>query len=349
MLYINGRFLTQPMTGVNRFSYELTKALSEEGYDFTIICPKQDLSKDYDISGFNIVKYGFGKSHIWEIFSLPLFFIDKKENFLISFSGLGPVGVKNKITTIHDVAHLVNPQWYSLLYRLFYRLFEPLVLKSCKRIITVSEFSKSEILKHYNFICPDDIHVIYNACNKEWTVPADSTIATSDYILCVSSIDPRKNFPILLKAFKEMPDVNLKIVGGKNAVFENQMLDIPRNVEFLGRVTDEELAHLYSNAIAFIYPTLYEGFGLPPIEASHFGCPILVSDIPVLKEVCGDSAIYFNPYSHESIIDAVHTIIFMPEEQRRVLINAGMNNLVRFSWKISAERLVLLLKNLKIY
>ena len=119
MLYINGRFLTQPLTGVNRFSYEITKALHKCGCDFVVVCPKQKIREEYDITGLNIIHYGFGKSHVWELFSLPFFFVRKSKDILVSFSGLGPIAVRSKITTIHDVAHLENPRWYSLPYRMF--------------------------------------------------------------------------------------------------------------------------------------------------------------------------------------------------------------------------------------
>lgn len=343
MLYINGRFLTQPLTGVNRFSYEITKALHKCGCDFVVVCPKQKIREEYDITGLNIIHYGFGKSHVWELFSLPFFFVRKSKDILVSFSGLGPIAVRSKITTIHDVAHLENPRWYSLPYRMFYRLVEPLVIYTCRKVITVSEFSKSEIIKHYPRIKADDIEVIYNACNGDWGHDAESDPHASEYFLCVSSMDPRKNFPILLSAFKELPEVNLKIVGGKNAVFNKMELEVPKNAEFLGRVSDEELATLYKNAKAFIYPSLYEGFGLPPIEASHFGCPVILSDIPVLKEICRDSAIYFNPYSLQSIIEAVNKVNSLTCQQRAEMIAKADNNIKRFTWDASARKLLKLL------
>ena len=343
MLYINGRFLTQPLTGVNRFAYEITKALYNLGYKFTIICPRHCIREEYDVAEFNIIYYGIGNSHVWELVSLPFFFFNKKDDMLVSFSGLGPLFVKNKITTIHDLAHRENPKWYSFPYRLFYQIFEPLVAKSAQKVITVSEFSKKEILKYYKSINPDKIHIIYNACNDDWEISRKRNL-TSDYVLCVSSIDPRKNFPILLDAFREIPEVKLKIAGGKNAVFSNNNLEVPSNAEFLGRVSDEELAELYQNAIAFIYPTLYEGFGLPPIEAAHFGCPAIISNIPVLREVCGDTAIYFNPHDYKSIIDAVRYTITLTEEQREMLVSASKKNLERFSWRISAQRLIEILQ-----
>ena len=346
MLYINGRFLTQPLTGVNRFAYEITKALNKCGYDFIVICPRQEICDEYDVSGIEIIKYGFGKSHIWELFSLPFFFFNKSNDILISFSGLGPIAVRNKITTIHDLAHRENPRWYSFFYRMFYKFVEPLVVNTCRKIITVSEFSKSEILKYYPGINPYDIEEIYNACNNSWGCDPIKEPAHSNYFLCVSSLDPRKNFPILLSSFSQLPDLNLKVVGGKNNVFNKQELKVPENVEFLGRVSDDELADLYTNAKAFIYPSLYEGFGLPPIEAAHFGCPVLLSDIPVFKEICRDSAIYFDPNSPESIIEAIDRVNSMNKDLRAEMIQKAIQNTERFTWDSSAKKLLMLLKQL---
>lgn len=346
MIYINGRFLTQPLTGVNRFSYEMVKAMRDNGYKFTLICPKQGVLEEYDLRDFRVIYYGIGKSHFWELFILPFYFYRKKHDILISFSGLGPLFVRNKVTTIHDLAHRVNPKWYALHYRIFYRFMEPLVARTCRCVLTVSEFSKSEIIKYYSFIKPDNIHVIYNACSQDWKLSeaVENITDKHDYMLCVSSIDPRKNFPILLEAFRKMPGIRLKVVGGKNAVFGNNVFEIPNNVEFIGRVTDLELAILYHNARAFIYPTLYEGFGLPPIEAAHFGCPVVVSDIPVLREVCANSASYFNPHDVNSIVGAVTYAINMSEDQRSELIADARQNARRFSWGKSAEKLIQILE-----
>ena len=112
------------------------------------------------------------------------------------------------------------------------------------------------------------------------------------------------------------------------------------NIEFLGRVTDEELKSLYSNAIAFIFPSLYEGFGLPPIEAMASETIVLASDIPVLREICGDSAIFFNPNDISAIRNACNSALTLTDEERKEMLLRGKKNLERFSWKLSAEKLL---------
>lgn len=345
MIYINGRFLTQPLTGVNRYAYEMVTALRKNGVDFKIICPKQNLNEVYNVCNFEIVKFGFGHSHCWEQLSLPFFFFGKKNFILVSFTGLGPIIIKSKISTIHDLAFLENPSWYSFSYRFFYRFVTPFVINSCRHILTVSNFSKSEIVRYYN-IKLSDVSVIYNACCESWNSAFFDKNLDKPYFLCVASIEPRKNFPQLIEVFRDLKDLNLLIVGSYSKVFSrNNLGTIPSNVFFLGRVDDAKLAQLYKNAKAFIYPSLYEGFGLPPIEAMHFGCPVLLSDIPVFREVCNDAAIYFNPKDKISITNAIKFFNQLDDAERIKIINAGFENIKRFSWGQSALQLIKILNS----
>lgn len=344
-IYINGRFLTQKLAGVNRFAYELTKALvSSRKLEITIVCPQLDIKPCYNVKGFNIVKYGRGSSHLWEQIVLPFFFFNKKDYVLLNFSGLGPIILKNKISTIHDLAFLYNPSWYSKSYYWFYKIMTPLMVKTAKHLLTVSECSKCDIMKIYN-VADDFVTVIYNAVDESWA--SANKKGKGDYVLCVSSIDPRKNFKMLIKAFNAMPSVKLKIVGSYDPVFCKQDLgEIPSNIEFCGRVDDSVLAELYSNAACFIYPSLYEGFGLPPIEAMHFGCPVLVSDIPVHREVCKEAALYFDPKDMTSIVSTV--LEFFNDKVQLVgkMTYLGKTVEQSYSWSKSATTLINYLKSI---
>lgn len=346
-IFVNGRFLTQRIAGVNRFAYELTKQLYKSGIEPIVICPKEGIKDDYDISLFKITKFGIGSSHIWEIFILPFYFIRKRNSIVISFTGAGHIWGPKKIVTIHDLAFKQNPLWYSCQYRILYNLLTPIAIKTSLKILTVSEFSKKEIMNYYH-VKEDKIHVIYNACNENWSnVVKYEDNSKEDYFLCVSSLDPRKNFPTLINVFKQLPNERLKIVGSYNRVFGNTKLEELGNVELLGRVSDSDLAILYKKAKGFIYPSLYEGFGLPPLESMHFGCPVLVSNIPPLREVCADAAVYFDPLNPESICESVKYISKLKENERKVLINRGYKNVsTRFSWAISAKKLIDILESI---
>lgn len=342
-IYINGRFLTQPMTGVERYAYSMCKAMARLQQPFTIVCPQAPIHQDYDVSGLTIVHYGIGNSHFWEQCVLPLFFLGKKDYLVLSFTGLGSVLIRHKVMTVHDLSFLYNRSWFSKAYYWWYRIMTPLAIKTSRHLITVSQFSKQEIMRFYPFIQEEQISVAYGAVNSTRFHRLSSVPATEHpFALAVSSIDPRKNFPMLVKAFKGIDGCLLYIVGKQNHVFSQQNgLDeeLP-NVRFLGRVSDEELTRLYNQAVCFIFPSIYEGFGLPLLEAMTCGCPVLASDIPVFREVCGDAAIYFNPYDETSIRNAIAHFLSLNKEEQEKLQTAGYEHAQRYSWEQSARSII---------
>lgn len=343
MLYINGRFLTQPMTGVERYAYSICMVLAESGQPFTVVCPKGPVRKEYDVSRLNIIHYGFGGSHFWEQCVLPWFFVGKKDYLLLSLMGLGTILIRHKIMTIHDLSFLRSPSWFSRKYYWYYKFMTPLAARTSSHIITVSEFSKSEILHFYPFLSEDKISVVYNAINSS-IFKIDNTVTTAKerFVLTVSSIDPRKNFTSLLEAFNGIKGVKLYIAGNYNKVFQKQkgLLQDRNDVKFLGRVSDSELLELYNQADCFVMPSLYEGFGLPPLESMACGCPVLVSDIPVVREICADAARYFNPHSVEDIRRAIREQLECDDSTRNEQIRRGLENLDRFSWLRSGNKIV---------
>ncbi len=348
-IYINGRFLLQPPTGVNRFAYELCKAFGELGIEFILICPSKVINKEYDIKDFNIRYFGFTSSHFWEQIILPLFFINKHNYILLNFTGLGPVIILKKIITIHDVAFLYNPLWYSFFYRIFYKILTPLCAKTSHKILTVSEFSKSEIIKFIN-IRKDKIEVVYNA------VPSVFYQKNKDnpfhnihekYILAVSSLDPRKNFEKLIKAFNKLndPSIRLFIVGGKNNIYNHTHEEHDQNdkIVWLGRVSDRELINYYKYALCFVYPSLYEGFGIPPLEAMVSQCPVIASDINVFHEIYNKAVLYVNPTDEEQISDAIRLLV-NDEKLQRKLVDLGEIQSQLYSWKKSALKVIEILR-----
>lgn len=344
MIYINGRFLSHPMTGINRFAYELCKA-SSRLFEFTIIAPRGRILPEYDVRGLKIIEYGRLKSHLWEQISLPMFLSTKKDYILLNFSGLGPVLSKSKISTIHDVSFLHNPDWFSKGYYLFYKILTPLIINTSRALLTVSEFSKSEILKYYN-VSPEKIHVIYNAVTKSLENSAADN-KKEKYILTVGSLDPRKNFKTLIRAFSDerLRHLELRIVGGANKVFGELGYDMQNspNIRFLGRVSDEELRTQYRNAHLFILASLYEGFGIPPLEALSNGCPIALSDIPVFHEVFENAAVYFNP---NDIDDIINVILKSYDNSMPPSFDPAKRVLKKFSWNTSAEKIQSILNTL---
>lgn len=168
------------------------------------------------------------------------------------------------------------------------------------------------------------------------------------YFLAVSSLDPRKNFPRLISAFLSVnfPNMKLYIIGKKDRVFRDvhSVCENQDNVIYLGYVSDEDLQQYYKNAVAFVYPSLYEGFGIPPLEAMANGCPTVVSDIEVFREVYGNSVIYVNPLDTESIADGLQRIL---DERIRIELMSKVSEVLKnYSWKSSATRIVELLRKL---
>jgi glycosyltransferase involved in cell wall biosynthesis len=169
--------------------------------------------------------------------------------------------------------------------------------------------------------------------------------------MAVASHDPRKNFNRLVEAFKQVQDenLNLLLIGGQNknfAIAESHLNETTDNrIIRLGYISDNQLAALYKEADAFIYPSFYEGFGLPNIEAMHFGCPVITSDIASCREVCGEAAVYVDPNSIQEIADAIRQI--RTNSQFKIqMASLGKIQSSKYSWEKSAQQLSLLINKI---
>lgn len=343
-IYINGRFLCNKMDGISRFSLEICKQLKSLGLDFKVIIPKWAEYENTEC--FEIVRFGNLKSHFWEQIDLLRFLNSKGSPLLLNLSGLGPLFYKNQIITIHDLSFYANKKWFSKAYTLFYSIATPILARNAKKILTVSNFSKSEIIKYLK-IEALKIEVVYNAVatdlNKEHknyqASSAVDSILNSKYILAVSSIDPRKNLQRLIDAFLvlKLEDYKLVLVGKTSSHFNVKLKSNSENIIFTGFVSDLELSLLYKNCDFFIYPSLYEGFGIPPLEAMCNGCAVMVSDIPSLREVCLDAAIYINPFETESIKRGMLRMI-EDLNLKRELKEKGSLRCDFFKWEDSGEK-----------
>lgn len=154
-------------------------------------------------------------------------------------------------------------------------------------------------------------------------------------------MSPNKNFKSIVSAIKLLGNVNYQIVvaGGTNPRVFNKSEALPPNINYIGYIQDEQLLALYRHAACFIFPSLYEGFGLPPLEAMACGCPVVVSNVASLPEVCGDAALYCNPYDPQDIADKIRRIV-TDQDLREQLRQKGFERVKQFSWERCAEETI---------
>lgn len=355
MIYINARFLSQPVTGVQRFAIEISLQLKKFlGKQVCFIAPSNIIHRDL-ANQLGVIQIGSRTGHLWEQLDLTVYLRKRGNPLLLNFANTAPLFYTNKISTIHDVAFLVYPRTYSKTFLWSYRFLIPRVIYSSKLILTVSEFSKQEILRYYH-VPESSVKVIYNAVSDIFHKVESRKGRTSDkYFLAVSSLNYRKNFRLILQAFcrfnESFPDYRLLIIGDlKTGNFGDLNMDDYKkhqNIRFLGRIDDNELVRYYRNAFAFLYPSFYEGFGIPPLEAQACGCPIIVSETSSLPEIFGDSAFYCHPDSVDSLYArmrdmASHNSIY------NLLTEKGEKNVLRFSWSDSAKKIIESLKTLQL-
>lgn len=283
------------------------------------------------------------KGHLWEQLYLPT---QLHRRLLWSPGNTGPIGVSRQVLTVHDLSTLDHPEWFARRFALWYGALLPRLIRKVRAIITVSHFSKERIVR-FTSVDPDRVHVIYNGVDQRFRsadpksikrVLADFDISCP-YVLFVGSLEPRKNLRILLEAWRlgGFDGATLAVVGATGRPFSRCEFDlIPKGVRLLGSVEDEVLPVLYSAAAGFVYPSIYEGFGLPPLEAMACGCPVAVSDIPAHREVGGETAMYFDPFSPEDLSSKLECLLRLEGAPRASLVQRGLQRAVRYTWESAA-------------
>jgi glycosyltransferase involved in cell wall biosynthesis len=322
---INGRFLDQEMTGVQRYSHGMLAGL---GNKLLIARPASRLSP--------------AGGHLWEQFVLPF---RCKRSLLWSPGNTGPWLKKNQVVTIHDVSTLDHPEWFSGKFALWYRFLLPRLARRVRKIITVSEFSKARLVTTCS-IPPEKVEVVHNAVDTRFKPASGEAIGAwrrrhqieRPYCLYVGSLEPRKNLRVLLEAWAMLAprDCDLLIAGAPGRVFrEKGFTDLPANTRLFGRVADDELPVLLSGARCFVFPSLYEGFGYPPLEAMACGCPVICSDATSLPEACGPpfdpadeastgAVLYFDPTKPDQLVSRLRTVMALQPEIAHRLSRNGI-------------------------
>ncbi len=354
LIQINARFLTQPISGVQRYGHELIQALDDlieerheavAGLRFELLAPAQGRIHEPALMHIPLRSFGRRSGHVWEQFELPrraggaLLFCPGNTAPLASLGGSAPV-----VVTVHDLSYLYFPDAYSAAFKAAYRLLIPAIFQEADRVITVSNSERDAIRARYPAV-NERLKPIQNGGLAARHLAAVSGPAPADrddppLLLYVGALNRRKNIQGILKAFELLStsrEARLVIVGGGGRSFDNNAFAIDERfrsrVEFLGQVDDtERLLELYRRATCLLFPSFYEASPLPPLEAMACGCPVLASSIPSLIERCGEDALFCDPHDAADIAAKIETLLASPELSSD-LSRCGRERAAHYTWR----------------
>jgi len=291
-IYINGKFLTQQKTGVQAYAFGMMEAMKRRNIPFEVLTPKSIVLSD----GISAKKIGFfSNSSWWEQWSLPLYVNRQSNSVLINFCNSAPLLANHQIVTIHDLAfEQKGVKWFSFSFKLWYRFLIKRIAKSAKFIFTVSEFSKQEIIDHYEIDCKG-VKVVPNGLNTH--INFVKRQIDGDYLLLVGGDNPRKNAASVTSQIETIKKLGYKLVilNTENAVFSSFEKTIHASIIYFDYTTQEQYYSFIKYAKALVYPSLYEGFGIPVLESLCLKTPVICSDLLVFRESFGNLPIYINP------------------------------------------------------
>lgn len=346
---INARFLTQTTTGVQRYAIEMIRALDKlvdsghpltHKYSFTLLSPR-GVRQKLGLKNISLKQVGRLDGHPWEQLELPY---HARHGLLLNLCNAAPLVKRSQVVVMHDAAVFANPQNFSFPFRNWYRILLTALGKVAKKIITVSAFSKGELVSRCR-IDESKLRVTYEGGEHALTAAAQDDVLRKcgvdrhRYVLAVSSVSPNKNFSAVIRAVGMLGETDFKVViaGGTNSrIFGGLGITLPDSVVHAGYVSDGELRSLYENADCFVYPSLYEGFGLPPLEAMTCGCPVIVSGTASMPEVCDDAVIYCDPHDPKDISEKIRRLM-ESADLRAYLRRKGSRRAKLFSWEKSAR------------
>lgn len=346
----NGRFLTQVRTGVQRYALETLLAFDR------LLAQRDDLaarlscelavppgSEPIELRHIPVRVLPGLPGHLWEQTSLAWF---ARDAFLVNFSYSGPLFKRRQLITAHDATVAVLPDTFSRRYRALHHILLWGLKTRAQAVMTVSEFSRRELMHHFGMTGD----IVVGHCGWEHARGDGNGLETvrsyglepGRYVLAVGSIKPNKNFALLGRALRLLGSnfgLQVAVAGARDvSVFQSAGAP-PGDVRLLGYVPDDALASLYRHAACFVFPSLYEGFGLPALEAMANGCPVLAARAGSIPEVCADAALYFDPYNPASLAKVLRQIAAQPELRDTLHANA-QRRLAHYTWARNAEILV---------
>ena len=345
------------MHGIARYVFQLLKGLSVRvlSHKFYVFINRGSPLENFQWG--SQIELVFAQSH-WISFTeqreLPELLKDLEIDLFHAPSFVAPIFVPcSMVMTIHDLNHMVLPQFYTLFHQVYYQLVVRKSIKRSRYILTVSKFSKKEIVRTLG-LDPGKIFVTYNGVSEDYRPVTDETYLEyvrdiyglpDRFILCVSNNKPHKNVHQLVRAFC-YSDVEIPLVLA--CPTDASLIKIAENygkkhlIYFSKFIDEEHLPAVYSLTDLFVYPSTYEGFGLPPLEALACGTPVVVARSSSLPEVVGDNAIFANPFDYKAIAEALEQGVY-DVSAREALKIRGLNHAQKFSWDQMIE------KTLKVY
>jgi glycosyltransferase involved in cell wall biosynthesis len=345
---INARFLSQRLTGVQRYAHETLHALDalvasgEAPVHLVPIAVAPEDARAPELRAIRFERCGPFSGHLWEQTTL---FARSRGHLLVSFGPTGPLFKRRQVVTIHDAAVDVVPDTFGRAFRSWYKFLLSRLARRTPAVMTVSDFSRGEIVRSFG-ARSEAVHVSGEGFEHVFRVPADASVLARHgleaerYVLLVGSLAPHKNLAIVAEALARLPDYPLPIVvagGVAPGIFGQLPRDSLRALRLIGYVEDAELRALYENASVFVFPSRYEGFGLPPLEALALGCPVIAARAGAVPEVCGDAVSYFGPDDAGELARLLRQVAENPDARGR-WVERGRARLARHGWRGSARK-----------
>jgi glycosyltransferase involved in cell wall biosynthesis len=336
VIHVNGKWLARPLTGTGRYAQEIIRALVESRAHLLVVhVPSDAVPPDWLVSGARIVRHRT-RGLLFEQVGLPSATAGR---LLLNLAGPAPLLKRRQVLVMHDAGVLRSPQSYGRLFVLWYRLLYTLQSRLARGVATVSQFSRSELAAALRR--PQDRFVVIPCGHEHFTglatrrpdLPAGFDPARP-FLVCVGTLAPHKN---LVGPVRAMVSAGWQVLvvgaSGPAQVFASSA-ELPAGAVVLGRISDEELGWCYDHAFALVFPSRYEGFGLPVVEAQTRGCPVVASDRASLPEVVGEGGLHFAPDDHEGLLRRLADL--RDANVRHALVAAGRRNVERFRWGESA-------------
>ncbi|HWM34290.1 MAG TPA: glycosyltransferase [Pseudolysinimonas sp.] len=335
---INGKWLSAPQSGMQRYAGEVARRVLDLDPAARVVAPRDAVLPDWLPAG-RVVRSRM-RGIAFEQLALPWL---TRHEMLLNLAGPAPILKREQLVVMHDVTPARFPRTFSRRFVLWYSVLYRVLARRARHLATVSEFSRGELADVLHIdparfaLAPNGHEHAFDARAEARDITLHGELAqhaTADYVLCVGNLTPSKNLAPVTRALAAA-GIPVVVVGANpgSRVFASETTLAAPGIHLAGRLSDAELALLLRNARALVFPSLYEGFGLPLVEAQALECPVIASDRASIPEVAGDGAVYFDPTRPQ---DAVERVRALDAEERRRLVASGRRNVARFSWDRTA-------------